>query len=71
MCRTVMTTEECLLNPNRNPSLNKGQIEQFLKDYLGISKVSSQLIYTAVTPALSYVAWHSALLPWLTLGWLL
>ena len=41
-CRTVLTTEECLLNKNRNPSLNKAQIEQVLKDYLGVSKVSSQ-----------------------------
>jgi hypothetical protein len=41
-CRTVLTTEECLLNENRNPSLNKAQIEQVLKEYLGASKVSSQ-----------------------------
>ena len=44
LCRTLMTTEECLLNRNRNPSLDKRQIEQFLKDYLGVSKVSSQLL---------------------------
>ncbi|CAL5222373.1 g4727 [Coccomyxa viridis] len=36
---TVMTTEECLLNPNRNPDLGKEQIEEFLKGYLGVSKV--------------------------------
>ncbi|PTY03638.1 agmatine deiminase [Verrucomicrobia bacterium LW23] len=36
---TLLTTEACLLNPNRNPSLNKAQIEQFLCDYLGIRKV--------------------------------
>lgn len=41
-CRTVLTTEECLLNENRNPLLNKAQIEQVLKEYLGASKVSSQ-----------------------------
>lgn len=40
-CRTVLTTEECLLNSNRNPDLSKAQIEQFLKDYLGISKVDA------------------------------
>ena len=34
-----MTTEECLLNPNRNPSLNKAQIEQHLKDFLGVQKI--------------------------------
>ena len=40
-CRTVLTTEECLLNPNRNPQLSKAQIEQVLKDHLGVSKVPS------------------------------
>lgn len=36
---TVLTTEACLLNPNRNPQLNKGQIEQYLRDYLGVSNI--------------------------------
>ncbi len=36
---TVLTTEECLLNPNRNPDLSREEIEQHLKDYLGVSKV--------------------------------
>ncbi|MGV3771747.1 MAG: agmatine deiminase family protein [Verrucomicrobiales bacterium] len=36
---TVLTTEACLLNPNRNPELNKEQIELYLKDYLGASQV--------------------------------
>ncbi|MCL7747533.1 agmatine deiminase family protein [Halalkalibacter alkaliphilus] len=36
---TVLTTEECLLNPNRNPDLSKEQVEQYLKDYLNIEKV--------------------------------
>jgi agmatine deiminase len=36
---TVLTTEECLLNPNRNPDLSREQIEQVLLDYLGASKV--------------------------------
>ncbi|HSS20870.1 MAG TPA: agmatine deiminase family protein [Pyrinomonadaceae bacterium] len=35
----VLTTEQCLLNPNRNPQLNKIEIEQFLKSYLGVEKV--------------------------------
>ncbi|HBB87893.1 MAG TPA: agmatine deiminase [Blastocatellia bacterium] len=35
----VLTTEQCLLNPNRNPQLNRSEIEQYLKDYLGIEKV--------------------------------
>jgi agmatine deiminase len=32
---TVMVTEQCLLNPNRNPSLKRTQIETLLKRYLG------------------------------------
>ncbi len=36
---TVMTTEECLLNPNRNPDLSRGQIERALCAYLGAEKV--------------------------------
>lgn len=35
----VLTTEQCLLNPNRNPQLSRAQIEDYLKDYLGVSKV--------------------------------
>jgi len=36
---TVLTTEECLLNPNRNPGLSREQIERVLLDYLGAEKV--------------------------------
>jgi len=36
---TVITTEQCLLNPNRNPSLTREQIEQGLRDYLGATTV--------------------------------
>jgi agmatine deiminase len=35
----VLTTEQCLLNPNRNPQLSRDEIEQYLKDYLGVTKV--------------------------------
>ncbi len=35
----VLTTEQCLLNPNRNPQLSREEIEDYLKQYLGISKV--------------------------------
>jgi agmatine deiminase len=35
----LMTTESCLLNPNRNPDLTREQIEQRLKDYLGIDHI--------------------------------
>jgi agmatine deiminase len=36
---TVMATEECLLNPNRNPSRSREQIEQVLFDHLGAKKM--------------------------------
>ena len=36
---TCLATEECLLNKNRNPHLNKEQIENELKAYLGVRKV--------------------------------
>lgn len=36
---TVLTTESCLLNKNRNPNLSKKQVEQYLKDYYGQSHV--------------------------------
>lgn len=36
---TVLTTEECLLNPNRNPGLDRAAIERGLCDYLGAEKV--------------------------------
>ena len=36
---TLITTESCLLNPNRNPALDRAAIEQRLSDYLGVRKV--------------------------------
>ncbi|MCW4009574.1 MAG: agmatine deiminase family protein [Candidatus Bathyarchaeota archaeon] len=36
---TLLTTEQCLLNPNRNPALSKTEIEGYLKSYLGVSRV--------------------------------
>ncbi|HDZ55650.1 MAG TPA: agmatine deiminase [Pseudomonas xinjiangensis] len=36
---TLITTEECLLNANRNPHLARQEIEVKLADYLGIDKV--------------------------------
>ena len=35
----VMTTEQCLLNPNRNPDLSRVAIENYLKNYLGVHQV--------------------------------
>ena len=35
----LLTTETCLLNPNRNPSMTKVEIERKLAYYLGIEKV--------------------------------
>jgi agmatine deiminase len=35
----LLTTESCLLNPNRNPQLTRGQIEEALKENLGVSRI--------------------------------
>lgn len=35
---TVLTTEQCLLNPNRNPGRTRDQLETALRDYLGVSQ---------------------------------
>lgn len=35
----LLTSEQCLLNPNRNPHLTKEQIEQALRDYLGVTDI--------------------------------
>ncbi|HEX6615076.1 MAG TPA: agmatine deiminase family protein [Gemmatimonadales bacterium] len=36
---TLLTTESCLLNPNRNPQLDRGDIERYLRDYLGVTHI--------------------------------
>ncbi len=36
---TLITTEECLLHPNRNPLLSRAEIEDCLEEYTGASKV--------------------------------
>jgi agmatine deiminase len=36
---TLITTEECLLSPGRNPHLTKAEIEENLRQYLGAEKV--------------------------------
>lgn len=35
----LLTTESVLLNPNRNSDMSKTEIEQRLKDYLGVEKI--------------------------------
>ncbi|MDA8234068.1 MAG: agmatine deiminase [Clostridia bacterium] len=36
---TLLTTEECLLNKNRNPHLSREEIEDLVKKYLNIEKI--------------------------------
>jgi agmatine deiminase len=36
---TLLTTEQCLLNPNRNPSLSREEIEATLRDRLGVDTI--------------------------------
>jgi agmatine deiminase len=33
---TLLTTEACLLHPNRNPHLTRADIERYLRDYVGV-----------------------------------
>ena len=35
---TLLSTEQCLLNPNRNPSLSRTQIEDELRTHLGVDR---------------------------------
>ena len=35
----LLTTESCLLNPNRNPNLDRDEIETRLRDYLGAREI--------------------------------
>lgn len=35
----LLTSEQCLLNQNRNPHLTRAQIERNLKDYLGVKTI--------------------------------
>ena len=47
---TILTTEQCLLNPNRNPRLSRADMERYLADYLarrkscGLAKESKETI---------------------------
>ncbi len=36
---TCLTTEQCLLNPNRNPDMTRAQIENGLRETIGATKV--------------------------------
>jgi agmatine deiminase len=35
----LLTTESCLLNKNRNPNLGRDEVEQRLRDYLGVREI--------------------------------
>ncbi|KTD26145.1 peptidylarginine deiminase [Legionella lansingensis] len=36
---TILTSRECLLNPNRNPQLSQTEIEDYLRNYLNAEKI--------------------------------
>ena len=36
---TLLTTEQCLLHPSRNPGMSREQIEGTLREYLGVERV--------------------------------
>jgi len=35
----LLTSESCLLNKNRNPNLSRDEVEQRLRDYLGVREI--------------------------------
>jgi agmatine deiminase len=36
---TLLTTEACLLNKNRNPHMDQGEISRCLREYLGVERI--------------------------------
>lgn len=36
---TCLTTDSCVLNPNRNGGIRREKMEEYLKNYLGVSKI--------------------------------
>ena len=36
---TLLTTEECLLNPNRNPNLGRAEIEEYVRKFTGTEQI--------------------------------
>ena len=36
---TALVTEQCLLNPNRNPHLKRAEVAQTLREYLGVREI--------------------------------
>jgi agmatine deiminase len=36
---TLVTTEQCLLHPNRNPSMSRADVERGLRDWLGVERI--------------------------------
>ena len=38
-CGSLLTTEQCLLHPNRNPALDRSAIERNLRDSLGVRQI--------------------------------
>lgn len=36
---TLLTTEQCLLHPNRNPDMSRDEIEEGLRRYLGVERI--------------------------------
>ena len=38
-CGTIITTESCILNENRNPGMTKAEAEEYFKRYMGVTNV--------------------------------
>lgn len=68
---TLITTEECLLNPNRNPGLSRAEIERLLCDYLGVQRIiwlpyglEGDETDGHVDNVCCFIDEHTVLLPW-------
>ena len=63
---TLLTTEECLLNPNRNPDRTREEIEAVLGDHLGVDRVdlaprwASSTTRPTATSTTSRASWRPA-----------
>ena len=61
---TCLTTEECLLNPNRNPHLTREDIEEQLRRYLSVSRVIwLDRAYIWTRPAATSTNWPALRVP--------
>ena len=59
---TCLTTEECLLNPNRNPDCTRPDIEEQLRRYLGVTArdLAGSGVSISMRPAGTSMSWPAS-----------